>query len=102
MFQICDTLGHGVEWKEIVKNSLTYLCGLLLGGIIFFCNKIIFAHYHMWISCLRKENEFCIMTIMKNVIMCCFTILLHFRYSTCISHSSCFDLPNMNINDEYG
>jgi hypothetical protein len=22
MFQICNTLGRGVEWKEIVKHSL--------------------------------------------------------------------------------
>lgn len=67
-----------------------------------FCNKIIFVHHHTWISCLKRNMNFALWQSLKNVIMCCFTILLHFEYSTCISHSSCFDLPNiLNINDEY-
>lgn len=31
MFQICNTLGHGVEWKEIVKNSLHIFRWFVIG-----------------------------------------------------------------------
>lgn len=31
MFQICNTLGHGVEWKEIVKYSLHIFMWFVIG-----------------------------------------------------------------------
>jgi hypothetical protein len=31
MFQICNTLGHGVEWKEILKYSLHIFMWFVIG-----------------------------------------------------------------------
>jgi hypothetical protein len=52
MFQICNTLGRGVEWKEIVKKSLHIFMWFVIGRNIFFVINlylcIIIHESHVW------------------------------------------------------